>query len=446
MKTFILFLLFLNKLVATPEAEKIGTDAYIFGFPLVMMEMKKRVMTNVEEPDSRYAPLGQFSHSRVFPDANSRKTLAPNTDTLTSCAWLDLSKEPFVLHVPDIRERYYLLPLIDGWSEVFASIGSRTTGGGDYVITGPDWKGEIPVNVTQIKAPTNLVWITGRMSTTGTADDYKAVHKLQNELVLTPLSQYKSPSYIAPKGTIDPKVDMHKSVLIQVLHMDSDAFFSLLAKHMLENHPTLEDSAVIAELAKIGLKPGKFEPEPEVQTTLKKVPKMAQDKIKAHQSGKIENGWSVMLKTGVYGTDYLQRAYMAYSALGANRPEDALYPIADTDSSGLPLSGMHSYVIHFSKGEFPPVQGFWSLTLYDPEMLFAPNELHRYALNGNSPLMTNADGSLDLYIQQKSPGPDKESNWLPAPPGRFLLKLRLYQPDVTAISGAWKPPEIRKTS
>lgn len=439
--------------ISSAEAEEIGVDAYIYGYPLVTMDLTKKVMTNVVKPDGQKAPLGQFANIRSYPDASFTDVTAPNADTLYSIAWLDLSKEPYILHVPDEGNRYYLMPMLDGWTNVFADPGTRTTGtkAGDFAITGPGWKGKLPAEVTEVKSNTNLVWILGRTYCTGTPEDYKAVHEIQDQYSLVPLSAWGK-SFTPPEGKFDPNLDMKTPVREQVNSLEAGEYFKRLAELMKENPPALEDVSIIAKLTKIGIIPGHDfdikQLDPSVAEALERAPKNALLKIAAHQkdAGKIENGWQVNLKTGTYGTDYLQRALTTAIGLGANRPQDAVYPIAEVDSKNDPLNGANRYVIHFDKGQTPPVNAFWSLTMYNGKYFFVENPLNKYTLSPRDALKYNSDGSLDLYIQNESPGRDKESNWLPAPKDKFILMLRLYWPQDTVLNGTWQPPAIVKVS
>ena len=183
------------------EAVPLGVEAYIYGYPLVTMEMTRRVMTNVEKPEGTRAPMGHFVRMREYPTAAFRDVTAPNADTLYTTAWIDVGKEPWVLSLPDAHDRYYLFPMLDGWTNVFQVPGKRTTGTGaqKYAITGPGWKGKLPEGVKEYKSPTNLVWLLGRIYCTGTPEDYAAVHKLQDEISLVPLSAYGKP-YTPPAG------------------------------------------------------------------------------------------------------------------------------------------------------------------------------------------------------------------------------------------------------
>ena len=435
--------------VTPDEARAIGVDAYIYGYPLVTMEMTRRVMTNVEKPVGTRAPMGQLIRMRTYPDASFRDVTAPNADTLYTTAWFDVSKEPWVLSVPAMGERYFLLPMLDGWTEVFQVPGTRTTGdkAKTWAITGPNWKGKLPQGVREYKSPTAIVWLLGRIYCSGTSADYKAVHALQDQFKLVPLSSYGK-KYTPPPGTVDPAIDMKTAVREQVNRMDAGAYFKLFAQLLKDNPPAKDDAPILARIAQIGIVPGQefdiAKLDPAVAQGLNDVPKLGVEKIMAHfkNAGKMENGWVFSTKTGVYGTDYLQRALIAAIGLGANRPEDAIYPTSETAANGKPYEGSNKYVLSFAKGQMPPVNGFWSLTMYDADYFFVPNPLNRYTLSSRNKFKTNKDGSVNLFIQNTSPGKDKESNWLPAPAGRFILMFRFYWPKEAIIDGTWKPPAV----
>lgn len=431
--------------------ESIAAEAYIYGYPLITMDITKNVSTNVQKPLGNRAPIGQFANMRTYPDAQFTTVTAPNADTLYSVAWLDLSKEPIILHVPDEYKRYYLMPLLSGWTDVYAVPGTRTTGtdAADFVITGPNWKGELPKNLKEFKSPTNLTWILGRTYSSGTPEDYKIVHKIQNQYTLTPLSSYGK-SYTPPLNTVDPSIDMVTPVRQQVHGLTGEAFLNRLAKLLVDNPPSPGDAPIIEKMAQIGIIAGKpVQPnDPAIAAAIKGAPEKALKMIMNHEgkAGKEINGWLFSLKTGNYGTDYLQRAFIAAIGLGANLPEDAVYPMTFVDSTGESLTGENKYIIHFDKGLEPPVKGFWSLTMYNVKFYFVPNPLNRYSLNSSSPFKYNPDGSLDIYIQNESPGEEKESNWLPAPKDNFNLMLRTYWPESPILDGSWSPPEVKKVT
>ena len=439
------------------EAKDEAEEAYIFGYALVTMEMTRRVMTNVAAPEGTRAPMGQFVRMKSYPDAKFRDVTAPNADTLYTTVWIDVSKEPWVLSLPDMKDRYYLFPMLDGWTDVFQVPGKRTTGTGaqKYAITGPGWSGTLPAGVKQYKSPTALVWILGRIYCTGTPDDYDAVHAAQSQITVVPLSSYGK-EYTPPAGEVDPKLDMKTAVREQVNKLDGVAYFKLLAELMKTNPPNAADAPMLPKLAKLGIVPGKdFDPsklDPAIVKGIDAAPAPAQEKILSWlKEGivvgdmKFHDGWAYTTKAGTYGTSYRQRALVTAIGLGANRPQDAIYPVSEGPSMFSKYDGKKRYVLHFEKGKLPPVKGFWSLTMYDKDYFFVDNPLNRYTLSARNDLKPNADGSVDLYLQNESPGKEKESNWLPAPADKFILMMRLYWPSEkppSIIDGSWTPPRV----
>ena len=442
-------------LAATEGGEEfwLATDAYIYGYPLVTMEMTRRVTTNVPHMEGARGPMGQIIRLRQYPDASYRDVTAPNADTLYTVAFFDVGKEPWLLSVPDMKDRYFLLPMLDGWTNVFAVPGKRTTGGGaqTYAITGPGWSGSLPSGVKEINSPTSMVWLLGRIYCTGSPEDYSVVHALQDEFKLVPLSSHGK-EYTPAAATVDASVDMKTAVREQVNRMDAVSYFTLLARLMKANPPAAADAPELEKFAKIGLVPGQdFDASKLDADFVKRIPQVAFDRImlqfKVGKAVKNINGWMFDTETGVYGTDYLNRAFVAAIGLGANRIQDAVYPTSLKDTEGNGYDGANKYVIHFPKGELPPAEGFWSITMYDSNYFFVSNPLNRYSISARQNLKTNADGSTDLYIQHETPGADKESNWLPAPAGKFILMLRMYWPSEkppSIIDGTWTPPAAKR--
>jgi hypothetical protein len=430
-----------------------ATEAYVYGYPLVTMEMTRRVVTNVAALEGSHAPMGQLVRARAYPNASFRDVTAPNADTLYTFAFLDVGKEPWVLSIPDMGDRYYLFPMLDGWTNVFQVPGKRTTGGGaqTYAITGPGWSGPLPDGVKEYKSPTSIVWILGRIYCTGTPEDYAAVHKLQDETKLVPLSAWGKP-YTPPPGKVDPAIDMKTAVRDQVNAMDAVQFFTLLAQLMKTNPPAAADTAAIAKFARIGLVPGQdFDASKLRADFVKRIPEIGSDRImiqfKINKDVQHINGWNFTTKTGLYGTDYPMRALVTAIGLGANRPQDAVYPFSQKDADDRDYEGTSNYVVHFDKGQAPPVEGFWSITMYDPQYFFVANPINRYSISPRQNLKANADGSVDILIQHESPGAEKESNWLPAPAGKFILMLRMYWPNENApsiLDGTWTVPPVKK--
>jgi hypothetical protein len=432
---------------APADAAELGVEAYVFLYPLVLMELTRRQMTNLpagERPG--FAPMGEFGHVREFPRADFRAVVRPNFDTLYSSAWIDLSEEPAIVSAPDTDGRYYLLPMLDMWTDVFAAPGKRTTGTGegDFAVVPPGWDGELPDGVARIDAPTSCVWVIGRTQTNGPRD-YAAVCEVQDGFKVTRLSQWGSVPTPA-EAPSDPGVDMTTPPLDQINAMSGREFFTLAAELLEQHAPHVTDWSTVARIRPLGLGTGEpFEydasldgaPAAGLQLMHDALPRMA----------RIASGWQMNTDSmGVYGNFYLKRAIVAMVGLGANQPQDAIYPLNVADADGRPLDGDHAYVLHFERDELPPVEAFWSLTMYDADGFQSANELDRFALGDRDELAYGDDGSLDLYIQHENPGSEREGNWLPAPRGPLGVTMRLYAPAPEALDGRWNPPPIRRVS
>ncbi len=438
--------------VSPDEAKAIAQEAWIFGMPLVYIEIQIDTATYVSKVDKAHAPINQFVHYREFPDASNRTVVGFNVDTLYSLANVDLSKEPMVLSVPDMGKRYWMMQVIDAWNNVPQTPGSCTVGstGGHFAIVGPTWKGTLPQGVTELRVATNLALIGGR-TYTGGPEDYAAVHALQDQYKLVPLSSwgkpYAPPDNVPLKAGVDAKTPVPK----QVLALSPEDFFNRLNRLLVTNPPEPDDPKTMARLATLGIAPGATfrmdEFTPEVR---KAIEAGVTDGIKVMREtvrGKVVNGWQIALDMGRYGTKYTYRAGWTFFGVGGNLPEDAVYPVAEIDGDGKPLNGANKYSLHFTKVEIPPVDAFWSLTMYDDDAYLVANPINRYALGDRSHLAFDADGGLTLYIQSDSPGKDKESNWLPAPQNAgFKLALRLYAPKKAVADGTWAPPPVKRAS
>jgi hypothetical protein len=438
--------------ISEQDAYDIGVEAYIYLYPLVLMDTTRRQAVNIDAGKViGRGPMNAFTHVPIFPPADFRDVVRPNFDTLYSIAWLDLTKEPMIVAAADTQGRYYLLPMLDMWTDVFASPGKRTTGTGAvrFAVVPPGWQGDLPHDVQRIDAPTPYVWIIGRTQTNG-SKDYEAVHKVQEGYMITPLSQLgKTPQPV--KLVIDPAVDMKTAPMTQVAGMSAGDYFQYAAELLKINPPHITDQPIIARMRGIGIEPGKsFEFKMADAVVRHALERAAPDALEAMREkiptvARVVNGWQMNTDTmGVYGNYYLKRAIVALVGLGANVPEDAVYPINHGDADGKPLSGANKYVLHFAKPEIPPVRAFWSITLYDKDGFPTANALNRNAIGDRDELKFNADGSLDLYFQNESPGKDREANWLPAPTEAFNLTMRLYAPKVEVLDGRWAPPAITK--
>ena len=433
------------------DLRQIAREGYDYFYPLVTMELTRRQMTN--------SPLGQrvlhgpqnmFVHGRQFPDAEFRAVVRPNFDTLYSSAWLDLNAGPVVVTAPVTDGRYYLLPMYDMWSDAFAVPGWRTSGTGaaHWALIPPGWTGELPEGVSAIHAPTPGVWIIGRTQTNGPAD-YDAVHQVQDGYVVTPLDQWgNEPQPVTVD--VDPTVDMETEPLRQVNALSGADYFTLAAELLKSHPPHLTDWSMLARLRHLGIVAGEtFDPTriPEaVAAAIEGVPAEMQGRMMTlvPSLARVANGWGMNTDTmGVYGNYYLKRAIIAMVGLGANNVDDAIYPLQIADADGNPTDGSSNYVLHFDAGQHPPVDAFWSVTMYDQEGFQVSNTIDRYAIGDRDALQLAEDGSLDILVQHDSPGPEAEANWLPAPKGPFSLCLRLYAPKSAALDGSWNPPPLR---
>jgi hypothetical protein len=449
--------------IGEQEAHAIAVEAYLYLYPLMTMDLTRRQMTNLpagKEPG--FGPANTFNNIPAYPTAADKVVVRPNFDTLYSIAWLDVTKEPVVVSVPDTNGRYYLLPMLDMWTDVFASPGWRTTGthAQHFLIAPANWRPDLrdrfieefrlPRDTQRLNAPTSHAWIIGRIKTDG-PQDYDAVHEIQSGLKIVPLSEWGRTPRPAEVKT-DPSVDMKTPPKLQVEAMPGDKYFAYAAELLTANRPHLTDQPIIARMKKIGIEPGKsfdiVKVSPAVRSALEAAPASAQKLMewKLPTLARVANHWSMNTDTmGVYGNYYLKRAIVAQQGLGANVPEDAIYPLNLGDQNGRPLDGANKYMLQFDKATLPPVDAFWSVTLYDLQGYQVANPLDRFAVSSWMPFKYDPDGSLTLYFQNESPGKDKEPNWLPAPKGPFNLTMRLYAPKSEALTGKWNPPPVTKT-
>ena len=422
------------------EIRAIAEQGYLFAYPMLLMEFTRR----------NAAQTNLFAHAPAVPEASAHAVIRPNADTLYSSAWLDLAREPLLLHVPDTRDRYYLMQFLDAWTETFSIPGKRTTGTNEgwFAIVGPGWKGTLPERARRIDSPTNMVWLLGRTQTNGPSD-YPNVRAIQRGYNLMPLSLYPDGARAASASAFG-RTTAALTPPAQVMALSPAEFFSTFAQLLAANPPHSGDEPMMARLAAIGLRPGQpFRTEtfnPEGARALEEGVQTAMRRLTNAEGarGPARNGWT-SLSGGRYGADYNTRALVARIGLGANPPEDAVYLNCRIDSSGEPLNGVSRYRLHFDKEQLPPVRAFWSVTMYGPDGYFVPNSINRYAIGDRDPLAFNADGSLDLYIQREAPGRARDVNWLPAPEEAINLSFRLYWPKEEVLNGNWIPPAVVRT-
>ncbi|MFK8009421.1 MAG: DUF1254 domain-containing protein [Saprospiraceae bacterium] len=443
-----------EKEISTDELLKTIGESYVFGYPLILMDLTKKISTNIETPHPTrpIAPVNQLGHFRSFPDHTLTAIVKPNVDTYYSVAWFDLENEPQVLSMP-ATERYYLLPFYDAYSNIFASPGTRTTGTAAQVllIVGPTWKGETPAGMTLIQSPTQMAWLLGRIQVNSAEDGATTVKAIQDSMRLVPLSEYGNENYIPPSGIVNAE---NKSIIPvkTIRELDVKTYLNRLSELMVKNPPAAADTAALEKMAKIGFVPGQsFDVSTDnfiLKTKLSKLPDFIHKKFETRRAEPdptlLNNGWMLVSEgIGTYGTDYLRRAYIDFIGLGALIPEDAVYPNCSFDKNGNRLDASKKYTIHFDANQIPPVNAFWSLTAYNEDEFLVKNELNRFALGDRDDLTFNADGSLDLYIQTEKPVEEKIKNWLPIPKlGPFYLTLRLYWPKQEVLDGKWKIPFV----
>jgi hypothetical protein len=426
-------------------AYAIGMDAVFYGFAPVMVQLGLRGQTDADKPyDNGQAPVNQMGHARRLYGPEDKFVVTANNDTLYSFAGLDLSKEPVVLRVPNTQGRYYIMQLIDAYSRSVEDIGVGTLGalGGTFAIVGPDWKGNLPPEMVPIRSPTPQVYVIGRTGVDGEGD-LAAARAVQDQYRLTSLSDYAKPPAKVELG--------HKTASAKMGFPEGLDFFKVLDSAMRTN-PLPEDAPITEQFRRIGIgleKP--FDAASLSEASRRGLARALQDGMAAIQSvakdsGSRVNGWNMEFKGGEYGHDYLLRSAIAYKQLGLNKALRALYPNRYTDADDRPLNGQHAYTIKFD-GKVP-VNAFWSLTMYNANDLFmVENPIKRYSIGDRTKgLKVGADGSLTLYIQAESPGPDEESNWLPAPKGDFFLQMRLYEPTEQVLNGSYKLPQVMRAN
>jgi len=425
--------------------QEIIRTAYTFFYPLVLLEFTR------QKTAPTLASMNQFFHVTETPNEKFTLIVRPNVDTLYSSAWVDVSQEPVVFTVPAMGDRYYVFEMLDQWSDVFAAPGTRTNGNmaASFALVPICWKGELPSGMQKIECPTALVWILGRIQINGVAD-LSVVRVLQNGFTLTPLSLYKKEK--SKQNDVTENVQTRafgRAPLAQIEALSAEAFFEMALRIFGQTQAHSNDWPILTEMALLGLVPGGTLAQLDARVVLNMQKAYAEAiallKKSAGKIGLVTDGWMIATKTGTYGTDYFERALVARFGVGANVPQDAVYPSTYVDCMGELLDGKREYVLHFDVKQLPPVRAFWSVTLYNQEGFLVANELNRYALGDRDALKYNKDGSLDIFIQHKKPIRKNRANWLPAPRGPFNLSARLYWPKENVLQGDWHmPPVIKK--
>lgn len=437
---------------------ELGLQAYRYGFPLVTMQKTFRHQTSVNVPNRRgFGPVNRFNPVRAFTDPADRSVVAPNLDTLYAIAWLDLHKEPRIVHVPRVKNRYYVIPMMTPYTENFANLGSvGRTKPGDYAVVGPDDAGiKLPKGVKRIVSPYNRVWIIQRIyADNDSRADQRAVNRIQDKTTIVPLSKYGKKNW-------KPRRPQVRDTKVNEPGLPKGMKFYDRLSWLLEKYPAPEaDAPLLEQLAEIGVGPGKRPSrddtlDPELVDGMTDAVADGPAAVLADAHGLYGAGFAqhngyLVTPTGTYGTDYALRAVVTQVGLGALRPNQAIYPLALLDRLGSPLTGAKRYVVHVPGDGLPPVRstGFWSLTVYDSDGFLVPNPIDRFAVNDRTDLHVNEDGSIDLFLQASEPeDPQQAQNWLPTPDGSFHVLWRMYAPRPKAIPGVldgtgWTAPAL----
>ncbi len=406
--------------------------AYVYGLAPV----------SVSETTQRF-PENQLVSIAALANPTVRTVVLPNVDTTYTVGRLQLSGGPRVLDVPDTAGRYYVIQLLDAYSNTFAYVGRRTTGTkpGSYAVVPPGWKGALPAGVKRIQSPTNLVWVLGRTLVQDAAD-MPAVAALMRGYRFTALDAW---TQSRPQN---PLVLPGFPPLAPVKLPTGNAFFAKLADVLASDPPPKRDACALRALARAGIGPGKAPASAGLSAAVRAGKRIvAKAEQRANRYGaKRNNGWLLPGPyIGAYGRNYLGRAVIATAALGANTRPETVYPLAVDDVDGRKLTGRRAYRIRFARGQLPPANAFWSLTLYGKDRYLVDNPIDRYAIGDRTKgVRRGKDGSLTIYVQHRRPSGAAAANWLPAPAGEFRLALRIYEPRRGVLTGRWKPPPVRR--
>ena len=346
---------------------------------LVYVERQWLFSTNVPKPQGLQAPVTQLAHFRAFPDADHQPGVGANLDTFYSFASIDLRTEPWVLSIPDMGQRFWIMQCVDGWNNVPAAPESRTVGGqgGHFALVGPQWKGTTPHGLTDLRMPTSMIWLAGRTYVAG-KDDVPVVHAPQDQYTLQPLSSWGKAAYRPPDNVpVDATLDNTTPVAKQVLALGPEEFFNRLNRLLMTNPPEPDDPKMMSRIARLGIAPGEtFRMETfasEVRQAIGEGFAAGVNVMRETRLGKLVNGWQITLDMGRYGTDYPSRAGWTFFGVGGNLAEYAVYPLGVMDADGHKFDAANKYLLHFSKAELPPVNAFWSLTMYNDESYLVAN-------------------------------------------------------------------------
>jgi hypothetical protein len=433
------------------QAYALGVQAYIWGYPMVVMQKSRDAMTKGGEvpvtPDQfnksglLFAPVNQVATAWGMLGPKFSAVQSGNSDTQYSVTWYDVSDGPYILHIPKSNGRYYTYQFIDAWTNNYNYASTRTMGSQEqnHALVAPGWKGKLPEGVIRVDTPTPTGFVIGRWFV-ASEKDVAAVNAIQRQVTMTPLSSYGM-NYTPPKVPVVPAKKYSGDL----------AFFEQLGDTLALNGAPEADAGLLGLLRNVGLSVDYgFDPSALSDGEKKALGRAIKDgeailASNAAALGKNVNGWQYApILNAYFGTDYMTRAAIGYEAMFENTPIEAYYPGVFVDTDGKTLDGSkNNYTLTFPKGKTPPVGAFWSTTMYDAKKrLMVENPINRYKIGSADGLKANSDGSTTIYIQADSPGKDKEQNWLPAPKEPFYMLFRMYQPDIEVLNGQYELPGV----
>jgi hypothetical protein len=434
----------------------IGREAYLWGWPLINHRHRRAAFSKVPEPGRLggvlpIAPTGYITMLTDYIRPDQRFVTCPNQDVVYGFGFAAVDKEPIIIQVPDFGKRFWVIALYDARTDGFGGLGQQyATKPGNYMVVGPNWRGKEPKGINKVfRAPTDLIGMAPRIFMDDSAQDRKAIQPLLNKMIIYPLGQYtgeqktkdwsKVPSFPSPSSGDE-----------ETHWVDPATFFDELPDVLREVPPLPGEEALYAQMRSLLDAAAKS---PAVKEQLNRIAIDAEKTLIGplfefrNQAVPVGGGWTTPPNGARFGYDYLTRTAVARSNMFVNQPEETRYFYLDVDSKAERLNGANHYTVTYAKGKLPPVNGFWSLTLYNKNHFFESNSLNRFSLGTkNKGLKYNSDGSLTLYIQNESPGAEKEANWIPAPRNEFSLYQRTYWPKAEVLNGSWTPPPAQRVN
>ncbi|MED5295090.1 MAG: DUF1254 domain-containing protein [Pseudomonadota bacterium] len=440
----------------SPEyAAAIGRTAYLWAWPLVNMHNRQALFATAPHPGLLggvlpVAPLNQVSMLSDYLRPEQRFVTSPNQDVVYGAGFLALDEDAVVVQVPDFGDRFWVYQVVDQRSDSFAELGLQYgTEAGHYLLVGPEWDGETPEGINAVfRSQTNLGAVFPRIFMDDTEEDRRAIQPLIDQVMAYPLSQYTGEQQTTDWSESPTIPNPNEGGDGETQWVDPTSFFEVLPEVLAETPPLPGEEAIYATVNQLLDAATRDQ---DVMLALTQAAEETEASLIDHlfefRNNGVDagNGWRTQLNAARFGYDYFQRTATAKGNMFSNVPSETMYFGADFDSSGERLDGTHEYTVTFQGDELPPVDGFWSLTLYNEQHFFYPNELNRYSLGTkNQSLVMGDDGSLTIYVQSENPGPQREANWLPSPDKEFSLYIRAYWPKDAIVNGDWVPPSIER--